>query len=189
LNPRLKPVVGGRTTVSTADAVLVPALLVAVTTYVVVVAGLTGIEPLAATMPMPGLMLTLVASVDDHVSIADWPRLMEVGETFADTVGTGGINTVTVAVDVADPALLVAVSVYVVVLVGVTDRVPDGVTAPIPGVMLTEDALVVLQVSVDESPSVMDVGEAPRVAVGGGRLTETFADAVAEPALLVAVTT
>jgi hypothetical protein len=180
---------GGSTTVSTTDALTVPALLLAVTTYVVVVVGLTGIDPLAVTTPMPGPMVTVVASVDDHVSKADWPRLMEDGEMFADTVGTGGTNTVTVVVDVADPALFVAVSVYVVVLVGLTDRVPDGVTAPIPGVMVTADALVVLQVRVDESPSVMDVGEAPSVAVGGGRLTETLAEAVVEPALLVAVTT
>src|SRR5579862_6752383 len=48
-------------TVKVALAVTEPAALVAVKTYVVVTVGLTVWHPVAATVPMPGAMLTVVA--------------------------------------------------------------------------------------------------------------------------------
>jgi hypothetical protein len=49
----------------------------------------------------------------------------------AEMFTVGGTLTVIVAVDVTEPEALVAVKVYVVVVVGDTDRVVP-VTAPIP---------------------------------------------------------
>ena len=54
-----------------AELVAVPAEFVAVKVYVVVAAGLTVVEPDAATVPMLGLMLTLVAFAVAHESVTD----------------------------------------------------------------------------------------------------------------------
>lgn len=56
----------------------------------------------------------------------------------------------TVAVAVAVPAAFVAVSVYVVVCAGETDREPLAGCEPTPLSIVTEVALVVLQTSVDD---------------------------------------
>jgi hypothetical protein len=94
--------------------------------------------------------------------------------------------TVTAAVAVVDPTLLVAVSVYVVVAAGDTLRVPLVATDPMPWLMLTVVALVVVHVSVDAPPAVIEAGAALSVAEGTG-LTVTVAVAVTEPAAFVAV--
>ena len=101
----------------------------------------------------------------------------------------GGALTVTVAVAVTDPAVLVAVTVYVVLEVGLTDLVPDAVTVPMPWSMATVVAFVLDQVSVDAPPEMMEAGEALNVAVGrvGAAVTVTVAVRVTEPAALVAV--
>jgi hypothetical protein len=41
--------------------------------YVVVFAGVTVVDPLAATVPIPGEMVTLMALVVVHVSVTVWP--------------------------------------------------------------------------------------------------------------------
>ena len=48
------------------------------------------------------------------------------------TIIGGGALTVTVAVALCDPAGLVAVIVYVVEAVGLTERVPEAATVPMP---------------------------------------------------------
>ena len=50
--------------------------------------------------------------------------------------------------------------------VGLTDRVPEAVTVPMPWSMVTVVAFVLDQVSVDAAPDVIEVGEALIVAVG-----------------------
>ena len=50
--------------------------------------------------------------------------------------------------------------------VGLTDRVPEAVTVPMPWSMVTVVAFVLDQVSVDAAPDVIEVGEALSVAVG-----------------------
>ena len=54
-----------------------------------------------------------------------------------------------------------------VVAVGDTLRVPDAATVPIPWLMLTVVALVVLQLKVADWPLAIEVGDALNVAVGG----------------------
>ena len=53
------------------------------------------------------------------------------------------------------------------VAVGLTDLVPDAVTAPMPWLMETVVAFVLDQVRVDAAPDVMEAGEALIVTVGG----------------------
>jgi hypothetical protein len=68
----------------------------------------------------------------------------------------GGILGITVMVVVADtglPDLLLAVSVYMVVVVGVAVVEPEAATAPTPGDILTLLAFVVFQVSTAVSPA------------------------------------
>jgi hypothetical protein len=55
------------------------------------------------------LRLTVVALVDDHVSVLDWPAVMLAGDAVNVTVGSG--VTVTVVVAVTDPPALLAVIV------------------------------------------------------------------------------
>jgi hypothetical protein len=57
---------------------------------------------------------------------------MVAGAALNVAAGVGLLPTVTVTDCVTDPALLVAVSVYVVVVVGDTVRVPDAATVPMP---------------------------------------------------------
>ena len=74
--------------------------------------------------------------------------------------------------------------------VGLTDRVPDAATVPMPWLIETLVALVLDQVSVEAAPGVIEAGEALSVTVGsgGGAVTVTDAAAVTEPVAFVAVT-
>jgi hypothetical protein len=67
--------------------------------------------PERGTAPTPWLILTDPAFVDVQVSVVDWPDSIVSGEADSVTVGIGGAVTVTVAVSVTEPLLLVAVSV------------------------------------------------------------------------------
>jgi hypothetical protein len=134
---------------------------------VIVAVGLTDLVPDAVTVPIPWLMETVVAFVLDQVSVDAAPDVIDVGDALSVTVGSGGgALTVTVALAVADPAELVAVTVYVVVAVGLTDLVPDAVTVPMLWSIETVVAFVLDQVSVDAAPDVMEVGEALIATVG-----------------------
>src|SRR5947209_1599277 len=81
-----------------------------------------------------------------------------------------GWTTVTVAVFVAVPPGPVAVSVYVVVAAGLTPIDPLTGWLPTPLSIDTVVALLLVQVSVDDWPALIDVGAAENVAVGAGVL-------------------
>lgn len=98
--------------------------------------------------------------------------------------------TVTFAVDVAEPEALVAVSVYVVVAVGLTLVEPLAeVEVNVPGVMARLVAPAVAQLKVLLEPEVILAGLAVKELIVGLPvvLTVTVAEDVAEPAALVAV--
>ena len=89
---------------------------------------------------------------------------MVVGEI--ETLTPGLAPTVTVAVAVTDPALFVAMRVYVVVAAGVTlTEVP--VTEPTPGAMLSEVAFEADQLNVALWPTCTVVGAAVKEAITG----------------------
>jgi hypothetical protein len=98
-----------------------------------------------------------------------------------------------VTVAVAAPALLVAVSVYRVLVAGVTVVDPEAlVEVKAPGAIATEVAPVVFQDNVADCPAVMELGEAKNAVIlgtdtGAPADTEMAAVAVTDPELLVAV--
>ena len=96
---------------------------------------------------------------------------MLVAVAVSSAVGIGGAGggvgafTVTTAVAVADPAELLATSVYVVVTVGEYDFEPLRVASATPFIV-TDVASVVFHVSIVDPPAVIDVGFAVSDAVG-----------------------
>ena len=82
--------------------------------------------------------------------------------------GGGGIVTVTRASATALPPAPVAFAVYVVEVVGATDRLPDGSTVPTPLSMVTPVAFEEFQESVVELPFSIAAGDALREIVGAG---------------------
>jgi hypothetical protein len=100
------------------------------------------------------------------------------------------LTTVTVVVAVLEPALFVAVSVYVVVAVGETGTEPwPAVVEYEPGVIVICEAPVTFQLNVLLPPGEIELGFAVKeTIVGAGvELTVTMTVAFVEPALLVAV--
>src|SRR5680860_892762 len=75
--------------------------------------------------------------------------------------------TATVVVAVTLPAVLVAVSVYAVVVVGFTAVVPVKATLPMALSMVTLVASVTLQLKVELSPAVIVVGLAEKELIMG----------------------
>src|ERR1035438_916766 len=75
----LPGVVTAGPTVTVAVAVTLPAGATAVKVYVVVVAGVTVVEPVAATLPTPLLMETLVAHGTIQVNCELWPAAIVLG--------------------------------------------------------------------------------------------------------------
>jgi hypothetical protein len=78
----------GVVTVTLADAEALPPAPVHVTLYVAFDVGETEIDPEVpfAVNPLP---VQLVALVEDHVSVEDWPEVIEVGFALNATVGAG----------------------------------------------------------------------------------------------------
>ena len=79
--------------------------------------------------------------------------------------GVGGVppETMTCAVAVTlVPVALDAVRVYTVVADGITTLLPDKATLPIPWSILTVDAPVTVQLSVEDPPDEMVGGLAPK---------------------------
>ena len=77
-----------------------------------VAVGDTFLLPAVATAPMPWVIDTDVALVDDHVNVAKAPDSISAGDADKVSVGAGvGTETVTVASAVAEPTALVAVMV------------------------------------------------------------------------------
>lgn len=121
------------------------------------------------------------ASVDDQLSVEDWPAVIEAGLAASETVGAGGADTVTVVLVLALPPGPVQVIVYIVVCWGDTRADPEIPT----GVKLVpeqEVILVELQVSVLLPPEAIEVGLALKVTVGApGVFTVTVVVALALP--------
>jgi hypothetical protein len=106
--------------------------------------------------------------------------------------GPPGAATVTVAVAVFEPAVLVAVRVYVIVACGLTFVVPlTDVDANVPGVIVMLVAPEVAQLSELAPPGAMVEGLAVNELIDGTLVpvpvTVTVAVAVAEPAAFLAV--
>ena len=136
--------------------------------------------------------MQLVALVVDQVSVEELPDVIEVGEAVKVKVGADVPDPiVTIVWAVVEPEALVAVKIYVVVTVGDTTFVPEVATVPTALLMLTEVALEVDHVRVEELPEVIEAGEADRLAVGKAEvdaLTVTVALLVVEvPEALVEV--
>jgi len=113
------------------------------------VVGETVAEPAVATEPTEGLIETDVAPVVFHESVADPPLVIEVGDAVKlEMVGAEPATTDTVTVAVTEPFAFVAVSVYVVFVVGETVAEPAVATEPTEGLIETDVAPVVFQESV-----------------------------------------
>jgi len=99
----------------------------------------------------------LVALVVDQVSVEELPDVIEVGEAVKVKVGADVPDPiVTIVWAVVEPEALVAVKIYVVVTVGDTTFVPEVATVPTALLMLTEVALEVDHVRVEELPEVIN---------------------------------
>ncbi len=128
-----------------------------------------------------------VALVDDQVSVALCPTVIEVGDTATVTVGRGGAAvTVNVAVAFVLPPAPLQVSAYlnVPVAVGFSLSVPLTASLPVQALDAVHAvALVDDQVSVALCPTVMLVGATLIVTVGAAALIVTVAALEAEPPL------
>src|SRR5438105_9615037 len=111
-----------------------------------------------------------LALVTAHDSADEPPTAIDDGLPLKLEITGGGARTVTVMEDVVVPPAFVAVKMYVVVSVGCTMAdVP--VTAPTPGAMETEVALVTDQRSVVDCPGpTVDESAAKELITGGGVL-------------------
>jgi hypothetical protein len=81
---------------------------------------------------------------------------------------------------------LVTVSVYVVVVLGMTMREPEVPTTPMPGLSVAAVALALTQVSLDDCPAEIELGSALREQVGSGvfdTLSENPAERFSVPLL------
>jgi hypothetical protein len=80
---------------------------------VVVAVGLTLVEPLAdVEVNVPGVMASLLAPVVTQLSVLLEPEVIREGLAVKELIsGLLAVSTVTVSVDVVEPAALVAVSV------------------------------------------------------------------------------
>ena len=135
-------------------------------------AGVTLCVPLLACAPLQLLLaVQLVALLDDQLSVALCPSVIEFGVTEMFTVG-GGACTVTVTDALAEPLVPVQLNVKVVVpvAIGVTTCVPLVASLPLqapPAVQAVSS--VEDQVRVEDCPSVMVVGLAVSVTPGAAR--------------------
>jgi len=118
----------------------------------------------------------LSVSVLDQVRMDESPEVILVGSAERVAVGAGAAAlTDTVTLSDALPPGPVHDIEYVVLLVGETETDPDVALPVLKFVPVQLSASVLDQVSVDESPEVMEVGDAERDAVGAGAaaLTDT----------------
>ena len=136
-----------------------------------VAAGLTFVEPLAdVDVKVPGVMAMLVAPVTAQLSELLEPGVMSAG--LAVKVLMAGLLcaavTVTVCVEVTDPAAFVAVRVYVVVAAGLMLAEPlAAVEVKVPGVMAMLVAPETDQLSLLLDPEAMLAGFAMKEAICG----------------------
>lgn len=137
--------------------------------------------PLVVLLPVhPFDAVQLVALVLLQVSVLLPPEVRLVGLALSVTTGAAAV-TVTVMVCATDPPVPVHVSVYDVVVDGMTDSSPDMPLVPLhPFDAVHDDALVVLQLSELLVPCGTEAGLALNVNVGPGT-TVTVANCDALP--------
>jgi hypothetical protein len=138
------------------------------------------------------LIATAVAFVAVTVRVEELPSITVLGSAEIVTVGAGFRETVTVAAALTVPPGPVAVAVYVVLEVGLTDCTPplDASVKVDPSLpeTVTCVAFTAVTVRVEDWPEVMAVGFALIWTVGAGfGVTVTTAVAVAFPPAPVAV--
>jgi hypothetical protein len=98
-------------------------------------------------------MAAAVALVVTHERVTAPPRVTLPGVAVSVHVGaSGGTITVTVFEQITVPPAPVAVSVYPFVALGATTFEPFCSTEPIPSLITTDDAFVVVHVSTDVAP-------------------------------------
>jgi hypothetical protein len=159
---------------------------------VVVAVGLTLVELLAADdVKLPGVMATLVAPLATQLNLLLDPEVILEGLAANEVmVGFPVAFTVTVAVDVTDPAALVAVSVYVVVAAGLTLMEPAAAAeVNVLGVIAMVVAPLVAQLNVLLDPEFIVAGLAVNELMVGFPVvfTVTVAVDVTDPAAFVAI--
>ncbi len=148
--------------------------------------GVTSVVPELDTEPMPLFIETVVAPPTLQISAAVCPDEIVPGE-IVNNVIVGSADdwvTVTVAEVITLPLELVAVKVYVVVAEGVTVRIPEAGTAPMP--LLIEMALApeTFHCKVEDCPAIIVPGLALKDNIVGnpeGGATTTMADCVVKP--------
>lgn len=136
----------------------------------VVEVGLTLVEPFAEVeVNVPGVMAIDVAPLVAQLSVLLDPVPMVVGFALKELmVGLPATLTVTVRVDEAEPVEFVAVSVQVVVEVGLTLVEPLAeVEVYVPGVMAMVVAPLVAQLRVLLAPELMPAGLAANELIAG----------------------
>jgi hypothetical protein len=189
----------GIVTVTVADAGSeIPSGPVQVIEYVEVTEGVTVMLPeVAPPVENPPAAVQLVASVEDQVSVEDWPLLIVFGEAVSEAVGIEGAITVMVTDCNAEvPPGPVHWNVNVVSEVRGSVRPLPFRLSPVGGVRLDQGppavqlvAPVEAHVSVDRSPEATEIGEAVSEVVGTVAFTCVVNDTslpYAVPALLVA---
>jgi hypothetical protein len=139
----------------------------------------------------PGAICTLVAPAVAQLSVLLAPTVMLAGLAEKELItGEVGVDTVTDADAVTDPAALVAVNTYVVVASGLTSVDPLAALSVIPpGLIERLVAPDVVQLSVLALPSEIPAGLAVNELIVGrfGLVTVTVAVAVTDPDVFVAV--
>jgi hypothetical protein len=97
-------------TVTVAPLEAEPPAPVQVAEYVVVTVGETTVEP-EVPVPVKFVNVHEVALVEDHVTVDDWPDVIEVGFAVTETVGSG-VALWVVALAAADGALVLPAASY-----------------------------------------------------------------------------
>jgi hypothetical protein len=150
---------------------------------VVVTLGYTVCEPDAETPPIYWSIETEVAPTTSHDRVVGSPLSIDVSDASKLTIsGKLVVDTETVTDLVVEPKLLLAVSVYVVVAVGLTVFVPDAETLPTLWLIESEVAPLTVHVSVDVPPLVIVLGLAVKLVISGkSPSTVTVTVSVTEP--------
>lgn len=172
-------------TVIGTDAVALQAPFIAVTVYVVLVAGIAKtLSPVVTFNPVEGDHEYVVPPLATSVTESPVHIPAEGGVTV--TVGVGVTVTVTLSLAIQPPPL-VPTTVYVIVLPGpALTTAPVVVFKPVDG--LHEYVFAPLAVNVTLSPEHTDVAEGVTVTVGEGNTLITTESVLEQPFALVPVT-
>jgi len=140
--------------------VTTPALLLAVSIYAVASSGVTTLVPEASTVPRLGVIEIEVAPLTCHCKVAVSPSGITVGLAEKLSIKGHPVSEITdnTTEAVTEPALLVAVRVYVFVVGGDTCSSPAPATAPIPWSIEIEVAPPTCQSNLERPPGCMLVG-------------------------------